>query len=191
MNVPFYAETSSFQLWTAIAYLTAAALFFSLEKIRWEYFAAGGVCLYIAFDERFMFHECIRLTFPTAKKMANGDMTILVLSLMGIGAAAWGIWQLSSGWVDRLLYFFAGVICVQEIYLDVLEKHIFYLELDVKIEEISELVLALLLIFIAIKAGVKKRALAILPLLLMIFFVFENHIHTFVWATCPKLKVFK
>lgn len=191
MNVPFFAENSVFQLWTAITYLIAASLFFSSKRRLWEFYGAGIICVYVAFDEHFMFHECLRLTYPSAKKMVHGDFTILLLSLMGILAALWGIFKLSRNVYEQILYGIAGLLCSLEIYLDVFSKTLFYLELDVKIEEISELVLAAVLLTLALMGGVQKRFFLILAILCGILFFFETSIHNYIWTVCPKLKAFK
>jgi hypothetical protein len=191
VEVPFYAETSVFQLWTAIAYLIAASLLFSTERKRFEYFGAGIVCTYIAFDEHFMFHECIRLYYPHSKNVIHGDLTIFVLCAMGITASLWGIFKLSRTRLEMILYAFASFLCCLQIYLDVYEKKLFYLLLDTEIEEISEFVLAFTLILIAIFAKTKRRFFIIAPILILIFFCLENNIHHFIWNACPRLKVFQ
>lgn len=191
MTVPFYAETAPFQLWTAMAYLAAAGLLMSVEKRNWEYFAAGVVCLYIAFDEYFMIHECIRLTFPLTKKLVRGDLTVFILSLTGVCSAIWGMFKLSRKPGERLLFAFSILICALEIYLDVFEKHIFYLELDVKIEEVAEMLQAIVLIGISLMAGIRKRVFIILPLFFLMFFLIQNTLHSFIFTSCPKLRNFR
>lgn len=191
MNIPFYAENSIFQLLTAVAYLLAASLFLSSKRRLWEFVGAGIICAYIAFDEYFMFHECLRLSFPYVKQMVQGDFTILFLSLLGVFAALWGIFKLSRNNFEKILYTIAGVLCSLEIYLDVFSKTLFYLELDIKIEEISELVLALVLIILPILGGIHKRFILIFLILGGVFYFFETSIHNYIWTACPKLKVFK
>jgi hypothetical protein len=123
--------------------------------------------------------------------MVHGDFTILILSSMGIVAATWGIFKLSKNVYEKFFYGLAGILCSLEIYLDVFSKTLFYLELDVKIEEISELVLAMVLTILALMGGVKKRFILIFPILCGILFFFEVSIHNFLWTACPQLKVFK
>lgn len=188
MNLPFYAENSIFQLWTAIAYLVASSLFFSVKRENWEYFGAGFLSLYVAFDERFMFHECIRLIFPNLKTLIGGDFVILALSLVGMLSGFWAVFKLSKNKFEIFLYFLVILLCVLEIYLDVYDRTLFYLELDVKIEEVSEMILALVLILIGALAGVEKKVIFIAPALLFTFFSLSSYLDSYIWLLSPKLK---
>lgn len=188
LPLPFYAETSNFQFYTAIAFAVASACLLSTKRNRWEYTLAGIVSLYIAFDERFMFHECIRLSFPFTRHIVGGDFTVFVLASSGILGVVWGIKKLSRSSFETYLFSIAGILCFTEIYLDVFEKTIFYLELDTKIEEISEMVLAITLILISMCAGAKWRVMALAAIFIALIVWLDQPLHEIVWGFCPKLR---
>lgn len=188
LPLPFYAETSSFQLYTAMAFALASAFLLSTKRNSWEYTMAGIVSLYIAFDERFMFHECIRLRFPSSSRVVGGDLTVFLLAVGGILGVLWGIRKLSRSRFETYLFLLAGCVCFTEIYLDVFEKTIFYLELDTKIEELAEMMLAIILILIGLCAGVRWRVIILAIVFITLLVWLEHPLREFMWSVCPKLR---
>lgn len=186
--LPFYAETSNFQLYTAMVFVLASAFLLSTKRSTWEYTVAGIFSLYIAFDERFMFHECIRISFPKSRYLVGGDLVVFVLAVSGILGVAWGIKKISRSSFETYLFIVAGILCFLGIYLDVFEKTIFYLELDTKIEEISEMILAITLILISVCAGVRWRVLIFAVIFIALLIWLDQPLHEMMWGRCPKLR---